>query len=116
MEIVQPGICASGGLTEAKRIATLASVYGVEIVPHTWGTGIAISAALHFVANLDILPGRIRKPRGYVEYDRTENGLRENLVSTKMKVENGEIKICDDPGLGFELSEEALYQYTLNGK
>lgn len=113
VDIVQPDICASGGLTEAKRIATLASVYGVEIVPHTWGTGIAIAIALHFVANLDTIPGRIKTPYNFIEYDRTENGLREELTSTNMKVENGEILISDDPGLGFELCEEALNRYIL---
>ena len=66
------------------------------------------------MANLDIIPGRIRTPQSFIEYDRTENGLREKLTSTNMKVEDGEIKISDDPGLGFELSEEALYEYTLN--
>lgn len=113
VDIIQPDICATGGLTEAKRIASLASVYGVEIVPHTWGTGIAISAALHFVANLDILPGRLRSPIAFIEYDRTENGLRDELTHTDMVAENGEIKLSDKPGLGFELNEEALFKYTL---
>ena len=113
VDIIQPDICASGGLTEAKRIAALASVYGVEVVPHTWGTGIAIAAAMHFVSNLDTLPGRLRTPDNFMEYDRTENGLREALTTTDMVVKNGEIKITDAPGLGFELNEEALHQYNL---
>jgi len=113
VDIVQPDICATGGLTEAKRIATLASVYGVEVVPHSWGTGIAIAAALHFVCNLDTVPGRLRTPNCYIEYDRTENGLRDELTSTDMVVENGEIKITDAPGLGFEFNEDALHKYTL---
>jgi D-galactarolactone cycloisomerase len=113
VDIVQPDICASGGLTEAKRIASLASVYGVELVPHTWGTGIAISAALHLVSNLDIMPGRLKTPNCFIEYDRTENGLREELTTTKMVPEIGEIAISDDPGLGFELNEEALNKYIL---
>ena len=114
VDIVQPDICATGGLTEAKRIAVLASVYGVEIVPHTWGTGIAISAALHFVSNLDILPGRLKTPSCYIEYDRTENGLRDELTSTEMIFENGEINISDAPGLGFELNEDALHKYSMD--
>lgn len=113
VDIVQPDICASGGLTEAKRIGSLASVYGVEVVPHTWGTGIAISAALHFVANLDTIPGRIKTPHNFIEYDRTENGLREELTSTEMQVKDGDIVISDLPGLGFEVNEEALHKYEL---
>lgn len=116
VDIVQPDICATGGLSEAKKIATLASVYGVEIVPHTWGTGIAIAAALHFVANLDTFPGRLKAAKCYIEYDRTENGLREELTSTDMVMKDGEIKISDAPGLGFKLNEEALYKYTLREK
>lgn len=113
VDIIQPDICATGGLTEAKRIASLATVYGVEVVPHSWGTGIAISAALHFVSNLDILPGRLRTPEAFIEYDRTENGLRDELITTDMVAVNGEIVISDKPGLGFEFNEEALHKYTL---
>lgn len=113
VDIVQPDICSTGGLTEAKRIATLASVYGVEIVPHTWGTGIAISAALHFVGNMDIMPGRLRTAEAFIEYDRTENGIREELTQTDMVAENGIIKLSDKPGLGFELNEDVLHKYIL---
>ena len=113
VDIIQPDICATGGLTEAKKIAALASVYGVETVPHTWGTGIAIAAALHFTANLDDIPGRLRAPECFIEYDRTENGLRDELTSTDMVFENGEIEISDSPGLGFEINEKALQKYAL---
>ncbi len=113
VDIVQPDICATGGLTEAKRIAVLASVYGVEVVPHTWGTGIAIAAATHFISNLDTFPGRMKKPVFYLEYDRTENGLRDALTTTKMVAKDGVIEISDEPGLGFELNEDALKKYTL---
>lgn len=115
VDIVQPDICASGGLTEAKRIAVLASVYGVEVVPHTWGTGIAIATAAHFIANLDTIPGRLKTPYCYMEYDRTENSLREELTSTDMVAENGKITLSDAPGLGFELNEEALHKYAFKG-
>ena len=112
VDIAQPDICTVGGLTEAKNIASLASVYGVEIVPHSWGTGIAIAAALHFIANLDIFPGRLFPPECFIELDRTENGLREELTQSAMKVDNGVIMISDDPGLGFSLNEEALHKYA----
>ncbi len=112
VDIAQPDICATGGLTEAKRIATLASVYGVEIVPHTWGTGIALAAAAHFIANLDLLPGRMMAPMALIEYDRTENKLREELTSSDMTFVNGEFTISDKPGLGFDLHEEVLEKYS----
>ncbi|WP_271784119.1 mandelate racemase/muconate lactonizing enzyme family protein [Aquimarina algiphila] len=114
VDIIQPDICATGGLTEAKRIATLASVYGAEIVPHTWGTGIAFSAAMHFVTNIDCLPGRLKEPICYIEHDRTENGLREELTNSRMAYENGVIKIDDTVGLGFTVNEDALEKYKID--
>lgn len=113
VDIAQPDICSTGGLTEAKRIAVLASVYGVEVVPHTWGTGIAIAAASHFMYNLDILPGRLKAPAGYIEYDQTENGLRDELTTSDLIFENGEITISDSPGLGVEINEEILQKYNV---
>lgn len=113
VDIVQPDICAAGGLTEVKRIAVLASVHGAEVVPHTWGTGIAIAAATHFVANLDPLPGRLKSPRCLMEYDRTENKLREDLTSSEMTIQDGKIMVSDAPGLGVEVHEEMLEQYAV---
>ncbi|MCG9793715.1 mandelate racemase/muconate lactonizing enzyme family protein [Flavobacterium algicola] len=113
VDIIQPDICATGGLTEAKRIGTLATVYGVEVVPHTWGTGIAFAAALHFISNLDCMPGRLRSPECYIEHDRTENPLREQLTTSDMVFDKGLIKVSDKPGLGFTLNEDALYKFAL---
>ncbi len=40
MDIVQPDVCAAGGIAECKKIATLASTHGVECVPHAWGSAV----------------------------------------------------------------------------
>ena len=115
VDIAQPDICGTGGLTEAKRIANLASVYGVEVIPHTWGTGIALSAAAHFISNLDTLPGRLQAPNCFIEYDRTENRLREEVTTTSLVFRDGEFTIGDEPGLGVTINEEALSKYALEG-
>ena len=81
VDIVQPDICACGGLTEAKRISTLASTHGVSIIPHTWGSGIALHVATHFIANLECIPGRFITPDFLMEYDQTENAIRDQLTS-----------------------------------
>ena len=118
VDILQVDICSAGGLTEAKRIATLASTYGIEIVPHTWGTGIAFHAALHFIANLEPIPGRLFPPDFYIEYDRTENAIREKLTFPAIKMDNGYINVPNRPGLGIEIDEGALQHFlaTNNGE
>jgi len=112
-DILQPDICACGGLSEAKKIATLASTYGVKVVPHSWGTYIAISAAMHFVANLECIPGRLKMPNCTLEHDRTINGLRDNVTFPDFDVKNGMLTISDKPGLGVEVDEEKMKEYLV---
>lgn len=113
VDILQPDICACGGLTEAKRIAALASTYGVEVIPHTWGTSIGIHVALHFISNLEAIPGRMIKPDFLMEYDQTENGLRERLTYPSIELKNGMIEVPDRPGLGIDVDEKVLMEYVI---
>src|SRR5690606_1569350 len=46
-DIAQPAVARCGGLTEAKRIAVLADLYGVTVVPHAWSAGIVSTASAH---------------------------------------------------------------------
>ncbi|MEC8363984.1 MAG: mandelate racemase/muconate lactonizing enzyme family protein [Bacteroidota bacterium] len=112
VDIIQPDICACGGLTEAKRIASLASTYGVDIVPHTWGSSIGIHVALHFISNLESLPGRMFSPDFLLEYDQTENALREQLTFPKLEMKNGKIQVPSSPGLGLEVNEDELHKFV----
>ncbi|KXX66602.1 mandelate racemase/muconate lactonizing enzyme family protein [Flammeovirga sp. SJP92] len=114
VDIAQPDICATGGLTEVKRIATLAQSYHKDIVPHSWGTWIAISAAIHFVANLDQNPGRMFRDAPMIELDRTENPLRDDVIEHHIEVKNGEIKVPELPGLGIEVNQKYLNKYGDN--
>ena len=112
VDIIQPDICACGGLTEAKRIASLASTYGVDIVPHTWGSSIGIHVALHFISNLESLPGRMFSPDFLLEFHQTENALREQLTFPKLEMKNGKIQVPSSPGLGLEVNEDELHKFV----
>ncbi|MFN7052554.1 MAG: mandelate racemase/muconate lactonizing enzyme family protein, partial [Gemmobacter sp.] len=37
VDILQPDLAGCGGFSEAMKIATLASLHGVRVVPHVWG-------------------------------------------------------------------------------
>ena len=113
VDIIQPDICASGGLTEAKRISSLASTYGIDIIPHTWGTSIGIHVALHFISNLENIPGRMKSPDFLMEYDQTENGLRDRLTFPKIKMVDGMIDVPNRPGLGIDVDESVLLEYSV---
>ena len=46
VDIAQPDVGACGGITELKRITALANTFGIEIVPHCWGTGIVLHVCI----------------------------------------------------------------------
>lgn len=113
VDIAQPDICAAGGITEVKRIASLANTFGVELVPHSWGTGIALHAALHIISNLDSSPGRMYDSIPWMELDRTENALRDILTDPLLVPNDGLLKVPEKPGLGIDVNAEALDQYRI---
>ncbi|MBN1676165.1 MAG: mandelate racemase/muconate lactonizing enzyme family protein [Kiritimatiellae bacterium] len=111
VDIAQPDICAAGGLTETKKIADMAYTFGVELAPHCWGTGIAMAAALHLLGNLDVVPGRLEERDPWLEFDRTENSLRDELTQPAFRAQNGRVAVPDRPGLGIEVDQGALERY-----
>ena len=111
VDIAQPDICGAGGLTETKRIAALATAFQTNVLPHSWGTGIAFAAGLHLVSTLDVVPGRLRMPEAMLEMDRSESALRENLTHPKFAIEDGRVAVPTAPGLGVDVDPDYLARY-----
>ena len=55
----------------------MANTFGIELVPHSWGTGIALHAAMHVIANLDPVPGRRNNPYPWMELGTSRNYVGE---------------------------------------
>ena len=92
----------------------MAETYGVDIIPHSWGTGIAIHAAMHIIGNLDSNPGRMKNPIPLMELDRTENALRDILVQPCIiPNQQGLLEVPTKPGLGIEINQTALEKYQI---
>ncbi len=56
IDILQPDVCAAGGLSESKKIADMANAFGVRVNPHVWGTGVALAASLQLIASTSRQP------------------------------------------------------------
>src|ERR1700754_330379 len=56
IDIVQPSIPGVGGITEAKRIVTMAQASNLRVAPHVWGGAVGLATALHFIAALPNTP------------------------------------------------------------
>jgi D-galactarolactone cycloisomerase len=113
VDIAQPDICAAGGLTEVKRIVVLVNTFGVNVAPHCWGTGIAFAAGLHLVSTLDVVPGRMMGPEPILEMDRTENPLRDRLITPHFEAINGFVPVPTTPGLGINVNPELLEEFSI---
>ena len=113
IDFLQMDICSCGGLTEAKRISALSSAKGVKVIPHTWGSGIAFYTAINFISNLEPIPGRLYNEDAYVEYDRTENKIRENIIKNNITMKDGYISVNHKPGLGIDVDETYLNEIKI---
>lgn len=112
VDIAQPDICAAGGLTETKKIVALANAFGVNVIPHCWGTGIAFAAGLHLTSTLDFVPGRMRESEPILEMDRTENPLRDLLTVPMFQAIEGMVDVPDVPGLGVDVNQQLLQTFS----
>ena len=114
-DIAQPDVCVCGGLSEFLKICGLASSYGIQTVPHVWGSGVAFHAALHAVAAIPPCPYTVSpvilQNEPMIEYDQSPNPLRDGLLRNSIKLEDNRIKIPTKPGLGIELDEDMIREY-----
>lgn len=107
VDFIQPDVARAGGVTEIRRITSLAAKHNVPVSFHTWGDAVALAASVHLSAAL--------KDCIVMELDYTYNPLREELLREPFKVENGYLLPPEKPGLGIELNQEALQRFAFSG-
>jgi D-galactarolactone cycloisomerase len=114
IDIVQPSVPGVGGLTEAKKIATLAQAQNLRVAPHVWGGAVGLATACHFIASLPATPHTDHPPYPLMlEYDMSDNVLRTELLKAPLKLEDGHILLPQGPGLGIELDPATVERYRV---
>jgi L-alanine-DL-glutamate epimerase-like enolase superfamily enzyme len=104
-DILQPDVSRGGGITECRRVASLAARSGLKVATHTWNDAVAVVANAHMVAGL---------PNGLtVEIDRTGNPLIDNLLNEPLTVQEGRLLLSDAPGLGVTLNQDVVDRYRI---
>ena len=112
VDIAQPDTCAAGGLSECKKIADMAAAFGVRYVPHCWGTGVALAAALQLLAVLPHQPLGLFPAEPMLELDRTEHPVRDAVLAEPIRHRNGVVAVPSGPGLGIEIDRGALTAFA----
>lgn len=111
VDILQPDICSAGGITECKKIAAIAQAYAVRIVPHVWGTGIGMAAALQFIASLpsNHLSPYVNEP--LLEYDCSSHPFRNAVINNAIELHDGVVQVPMKPGLGVDINRDVLREF-----
>jgi D-galactarolactone cycloisomerase len=108
VDFIQPDVARAGGISEIKKITALAAKHKVPVSFHTWGDGVALAASVHLSAALrDCI---------VMELDYTYNPLREELLREPFNVQEGYLIPPEKPGLGIELSQDALQKFAFSGQ
>jgi len=113
VDIVQPDIIICGGFSAMQRVQTLADANHVRLVPHCWGSAIPFAASLHYLATVPDGPPSITPTEPLLEYDRSENPLREELLTEPLRREGSFLYVPQGPGLGIEINPEVLEKYRI---
>lgn len=118
LDIAQPDPCCAGGISETRKIATMADTFGVQCLPHVWGSGISIAAGLQVLATLPPSPHTAHPIPPYneplLEWDSTRNPLRTDLLTAPFALKQGCIGVPSGPGLGVAV-DDAVVRRDLSG-
>jgi D-galactarolactone cycloisomerase len=102
IDICQPDVSRAGGITECKRISTLAQAFNIHYAPHAWGGAVCIAATLHLAMS---------SPNFLIcEFDQVPNPLRDKLPTEPLDFRDGFLHVADKPGLGIDLDEKVIQQ------
>jgi L-alanine-DL-glutamate epimerase-like enolase superfamily enzyme len=105
IDVVQPDISRCGGLTEAKKIATIAADANILCVPHAFKTGVLVAASIQLIASIPNTP--------FLEFSVTESKIRKSLLSEPFRPKEGFIDVPSKPGLGVEINPEIIKKYGI---
>jgi L-alanine-DL-glutamate epimerase-like enolase superfamily enzyme len=108
VDIVQPDVTKCAGLSEAVRIAALASTYNRMLVPHQTQPSLGTAANLHFTACF------AREDRAQ-EYDlpastheKDKRAILNAVINPSLEQKGGYLNVPEGPGLGIEVDEAGL--------
>ncbi len=105
VDIVQPDVAWSGGISETYKIATIASIQNMFCIPHSFSTIIALVANLHLNCGIE--------NSLYQEYDQQgDNPLRDELINEQIKIDaESYVSVPQGPGLGITINQDVFQRY-----
>jgi galactonate dehydratase len=103
-DIIQPDVSHAGGITECKKIASMAEAYDVALAPHCPLGPIALAACLQVDATCH--NAFIQEQSLGIHYNQGNDLLDYLTDSSVFTYTDGFVAIPGGPGLGIEINEE----------
>ncbi|MFN0106559.1 MAG: galactonate dehydratase [Bryobacteraceae bacterium] len=113
VDIIQTDINHVGGITALWKAGALAEASGIAMAPHACEGPIGGLATLHVDAAMPNF--LVQEICSGVEIGPQEKVWHEWLGFPAMRMVNGRFPLPEKPGLGFDLTEEALKKYPFGG-
>jgi len=93
LDIVQPDCGYTGGISQMKKIATLAEAYTVPLAPHCTQSYLGMTASFHVAASVPHL----------LIHESYDDALFAQFIHPNWIKKDGYVSIPDGPGLGVEI-------------
>jgi galactonate dehydratase len=109
---IQPDTSHVGGISELKKVANMAEVYYMHIMPHCAIGPVAFSASLQVDAAVP----------NFLVQEQVDACLGDGLLKEPWQVKDGHIELPTKPGLGIEIDEKeaeqnlGIYEEELGGE
>lgn len=106
-DYVMPDVTWTGGISELKKIATLAEAYYVPISPHDASGPVNLVAGSHVMMTV---------PNFYrVESSRFDLGSYNQFLQVPLDNSGGELKLSGEPGLGIDFNMDYMRASIVDG-
>jgi galactonate dehydratase len=113
VDIIQPDVSHAGGITECKKILSMAEAFDVAAAPHCPLGPIALAACLQVDATCH--NAFIQEQSLGIHYNQGSD-LLDYIVDNKVfHYDQGYVRIPEGPGLGIEINEDHVRQMALAG-
>lgn len=116
LDIYQPSLDFVGGVTGARRVATLVEAFNKDLVPHALGPAVNYAASLHLAAasrqcsliEFAVLDDDLDDPGRYIAGPHIQN---DDAIYVR---DGGEIPPPEEPGLGVTLDPDIIEEYQVD--
>ncbi|HYK76173.1 MAG TPA: galactonate dehydratase [Daejeonella sp.] len=113
VDIIQPDLSHAGGITECKKIISMAEAFDVAAAPHCPLGPIALAACLQIDATCH--NAFIQEQSLGIHYNKSNDLLDYLADPSVFYYENGYVKIPEGAGLGIEINEEYVIERAAIG-